>query len=143
HELPFNLYTTLSYTYMEATFKDFIDTDGLNKSGRRVPGIPRHTFFYELGWKPTKNFIASIDVKYADKIWADNSNTASADSYTIVNLKSSYKFDIFGYNLDAFFRIENLFDKKYVTSVVPNATGERYYEPGPGRNYYVGMALSF
>ncbi len=143
HELPFNLYTTLSYTYMEATFKDFIDTDGLNKSGRRVPGIPRHTFFYELGWKPTKNLVASIDVKYADKIWADNSNTASADSYTIVNLKSSYKFNIFGHNLDAFFRIENLFDKKYVTSVVPNATGGRYYEPGPGRNYYVGMALSF
>ncbi len=143
HELPFNLYTMLAYTYMEATFKDFIDTDGINKSGKKIPGIPRHTLFCEFGWKPTKKFLASVDVKYADKVWADNSNTASAESYTIVNLKSLYRFDIFGYSLDAFFRIENLFDKKYVTSVVPNATGGRYYEPGPGRNYYVGMALNF
>jgi iron complex outermembrane receptor protein len=142
-ELPFNLHTTLSYTYMEAIFKDFTDTDGTDRSGKRIPGIPRHTFFYELSWKPTKNLSASVDVMYADKVWADNSNTASADSYTVVSLKGSYRFNILGYDMNAFLRIENLFDKKYVASIVPNATSGRYYEPGPGRNYYMGMVLDF
>jgi iron complex outermembrane receptor protein len=128
---------------MEAIFKDFTDTDGTDKSGKRIPGIPRHTFFYELSWKPTKNLSASVDVMYADKVWADNSNTASADSYTVVSLKGSYRFNILGYDMNAFLRIENLFDKKYVASIVPNATSGRYYEPGPGRNYYMGMVLDF
>ncbi|MEM0489517.1 MAG: TonB-dependent receptor [Candidatus Bathyarchaeia archaeon] len=143
HELPFNLYTVLSYTYLDAKFQDFIDVDNINKSGKRIPGLPRNALFYELGWKPSKDALAALELKYVDKVWADNSNTASADSYAIVNLRGSYKFHISRYGVEAFFRVENIFDEKYVISVVPNATAGRYYEPGPGRNYYVGMALSF
>jgi iron complex outermembrane receptor protein len=39
--------------------------------------------------------------------------------------------------------INNLFDKKYNGSVVPNALGERYFEPAPGRNWYAGLRINY
>ena len=43
--------------------------------------------------------------------------------------------------LDPFFAVQNLFDHHYVGSVTVNAAGGRYYEPAPGRNFYVGMEV--
>jgi iron complex outermembrane receptor protein len=41
-----------------------------------------------------------------------------------------------------FLGVQNALDREYVGSVVINAAGGRYYEPAPGRNAYVGVALS-
>jgi iron complex outermembrane receptor protein len=38
--------------------------------------------------------------------------------------------------------VQNALDRAYVGSVVINAAGGRYYEPAPGRNVYLGLALS-
>ncbi|MBT9499546.1 MAG: hypothetical protein IV103_20515, partial [Zoogloea sp.] len=38
-----------------------------------------------------------------------------------------------------FARIDNLFDRQYVGSVVVGDTNSRYYEPAPGRNSMVGV----
>jgi iron complex outermembrane receptor protein len=38
--------------------------------------------------------------------------------------------------------VGNLLDRAYNTSVVINAFGGRYYEPGPGRTFYAGARLT-
>jgi DNA-binding beta-propeller fold protein YncE len=40
-------------------------------------------------------------------------------------------------------RVDNLFDKEYVGSVIVNESNGRYYEPSPGRNYGVGMNIAW
>ncbi|CCK06986.1 Probable tonB-dependent receptor yncD precursor [Cronobacter sakazakii 696] len=42
-----------------------------------------------------------------------------------------------------FGRVDNLFDKSYVGSVIVNESKGRYYEPAPGRNYGVGASVSY
>jgi iron complex outermembrane receptor protein len=37
--------------------------------------------------------------------------------------------------------VTNLLDRGYNTSVVINAFGGRYYEPGPGRSLYAGLRM--
>jgi iron complex outermembrane recepter protein len=39
--------------------------------------------------------------------------------------------------------VMNLFDAEYNTSVVVNAFGGRFFEPGPARSAYAGARLSF
>jgi iron complex outermembrane receptor protein len=39
--------------------------------------------------------------------------------------------------------ILNLFDRDYNTSVVVNANGGRFYEPGPPRSLYGGLTAKF
>ena len=76
-------------------------------------------------------------------IVADDENDANAPSYTVVGLNTGYKFSYGNWGMDLFGRVDNLFDKAYVGSAIVNESNGRYYEPAPGRNYGVGLALSY
>lgn len=68
-------------------------------------------------------------------IMANDENTAKAPSYTVVGLNTGYKFNYSQLTVDIFGRVDNLFDKEYIGSVIVNESNGRYYEPAPGRNY--------
>ena len=53
-------------------------------------------------------------------IMADDENTAKAPSYTVVGLNTGYKFNYGNWGMDVFGRVDNLFDKEYVGSVIVN-----------------------
>jgi iron complex outermembrane recepter protein len=42
-----------------------------------------------------------------------------------------------------FGRIDNVFDRAYAGSVVVNDGNQRFFEPAPGRRFYVGMRTQF
>jgi len=42
-----------------------------------------------------------------------------------------------------FVAFQNVFNRKYVASVVVNAAAGRYYEPAPGRNMYLGVTATY
>ena len=48
-----------------------------------------------------------------------------------------------GAHVGPFVAVQNLFNRKYVASVVVNAAAGRYYEPAPGRNLCIGVKLSY
>jgi iron complex outermembrane receptor protein len=39
--------------------------------------------------------------------------------------------------------VNNLFDAHYSGSIVPNAAGDRFFEPAPARGWYAGINVSF
>jgi iron complex outermembrane receptor protein len=43
--------------------------------------------------------------------------------------------------VEVFLGIDNVFDEAYNGSVVPNAFGDRYFEPAPGRTVFGGVRL--
>jgi iron complex outermembrane receptor protein len=47
------------------------------------------------------------------------------------------------WRLTEFVRVDNLFDKNYVGSVIVNEGNGRYYEPSPRRNMTVGFSASY
>ncbi len=75
-------------------------------------------------------------------IMADDENTAKVPSYTRVGLFTGYKFNYQNMTVDIFDRVDNLFDKEYIGSVIVNESNGRYYEPAPGRNYGIDMNLA-
>jgi len=58
-----------------------------------------------------------------------------------LNLRAGIDARAGGWTVRPFLGIQNVLDRAYVGSVVINAAGGRYYEPAPGRNAYVGVAL--
>ena len=99
--------------------------------------------FASLGYEPESGWYAGADVRYMSDIMANDENTARAPSWTVVGLNTGYKFDIGNWNLDVFGRVDNLFDRQYVGSVIVNESNGRYYEPAPGRNYGVGVNVAW
>lgn len=73
---------------------------------------------------------------------ANDENTAKAPSRTVVGLTTGYKWSYGRMDMDLFGRIDNLFDREYVGSVIVNESNGRYYEPAPGRNYGIGLNLA-
>jgi iron complex outermembrane receptor protein len=39
--------------------------------------------------------------------------------------------------------VDNLFDRRYVGSVIVDETSARYYEPGFGRSFTAGISATF
>ncbi len=135
----------MAWTYLDATYRNSTcdDTGSCTPSGNRLPGVAKNMGYASLAWAPEQGWHAGADVRYMGSIQADDENDAKAPSYTVVGLSSGYKFGWDKWSLDLFSRVDNLFDKAYVGSVIVNEGNGRYYEPAPGRNYGVGASLSY
>lgn len=132
----------MAWTYLNATYRTNVCNDG-DCNGNRMPGIARNMGFASLGWQPESGWYAGADVRYMSDIQADDENSAKAPSYTVVGLNSGYKLNYGNWIMDVFGRVDNLFDREYVGSVIVNESNGRYYEPAPGRNYGVGLSVAY
>ncbi len=145
---------TLSASAIEAQFSETFVTNGVTvNSGNRLPGIPQHFLFTELLWsaqaldnagrKPGLGTQAGAEVVSAGKLYANDSNTASAEGYTTLNLKASQGWPVAGKgSLTAYGRLDNVTDQRYVGSVIVNQAASQFYEPAPGFNWTLGVRLS-
>jgi iron complex outermembrane receptor protein len=111
--------------------------------GNRIPGIARNMAYAGLAYAPDQGWYAGTDMRYMSDIAADDENDVKAPSYTVVGVNSGYKWLVQNWTLDLFGRVDNLFDRNYIGSVIVNESNGRYYEPAPGRNYSVGLTVSY
>lgn len=114
-------------------------------AGNRIPGIPETTFFGELSWRQNQKhgFYSLAEVRWVDKIYVNDTNSEAAEGYIVANLSVGRRWDLGDVSVNSFGRVENVFDKQYIGSVIVNASGSRYYEPAPGRNYLMGVTASY
>jgi iron complex outermembrane receptor protein len=146
-KLSFN-YTLMDYTFVNYQYISQGQT--LQLKGNKVPGTANHRVFANLHFIPVKNFIIEFGGQWNGKVYTNdlNDNDPGIVSGTNVYINKSYwTFDTkLGYTLEAgslafniFGGINNLFNRNYSGSVIPNAAAQRYFEPSPGRNIYIGL----
>jgi len=112
-------------------------------AGNYLPGVPRRTFYTEANWKPAgEGFSTAVEVRYSDRIYASDANAEWADPYTIVNWRAVFEQRAHEWKISEFVRVENLFDKGYIGSVIVGDSNKRYFEPAPARNAMVGISAS-
>jgi iron complex outermembrane receptor protein len=137
---------------IDATFSQAFNSGSTSVAqGNNMPGIPQSFLFSELRWSSRtvstdkrsllKGTQAGIELTRAGRLYANDTNTASADGYTTANLKASHAWEIGPGMLTATARIDNLTDKRYVGSVIVNQAASQFYEPAPGRNWTLGLRL--
>ncbi|MCS2154142.1 TonB-dependent receptor [Scandinavium goeteborgense] len=132
-----------AWTWLDATYRSNV-CDDANCNGNRIPGIARNMGYASFGYEPEMGWYAGSDIRYMSDIMANDENTAKAPSWTVVGLNTGYKFNIAdNWKMDVFGRVDNLFDREYVGSVIVNESNGRYYEPAPGRNYGVGLSVAY
>ncbi len=133
----------MAWTYLDATYRSAVCSGADDCNGNRLPGVARNMGFTSFGWQPETGWYAGSDVRYMSDIAANDQNSASAPSWTVVGLNTGYKLEQGNWLLDVFGRVDNLFDRHYAGSVIVNESNGRYYEPAPGRNYGVGATVSY
>ena len=109
-------------------------------AGSYVPGVPRRTFYGEARWSPVgHSFSTAFELRYSDRIYTSDANTDRAAPYSVVNWRIVFEQRASDWRVSEFVRIENLFDKNYVGSVIIGDTNQRFFEPAPRRNAIVGI----
>ncbi|MFM8488362.1 MAG: TonB-dependent receptor, partial [Bacteroidota bacterium] len=87
-------------------------------------------------------FFAIAQGRYASVIFADDSNSFSADAYVLANLRAGYTIRLRNSSLEPYVGVNNLGNEQYVANVQLNASGGRYYEAGTGRYWWAGFKFS-
>ncbi|MDM8040114.1 TonB-dependent receptor PqqU [Klebsiella quasipneumoniae] len=131
-----------AWTWLDATYRTNVCGDA-SCNGNRIPGIARNMGYASFGYQPEQGWYAGSDIRYMSDIMANDENTAKAPSWTVVGLTTGYKWSYGRMDMDLFGRVDNLFNREYVGSVIVNESNGRYYEPAPGRNYGIGLNLAW
>lgn len=131
----------LAYTWLDARYRD--DAGGAIRAGHRIPGIARQSAYAALGWAPPQGWQAGIEGRYLSRLYADDANAAAAPGYVVAALSAGYISRIGDWELNAYARVDNLFDRRYAGSVIVNESNGRYYEPAPGRGLGVGLGATY
>ncbi|MFW6084055.1 MAG: TonB-dependent receptor [Gemmatimonadota bacterium] len=127
-----------AWTLQDFVLEEFV-TDGGDFSGRREPGVPRHRVAVGAGVRLPSDVRLGVDFEWVDAFPVDDANDSSNPAYRVVDLRIGWRADLGRVRLRPFLGVENLLDERYAGSVAPNAFGERYYEPAPGRELYGGV----
>jgi len=136
--------------FLDARYRDaFTTTPGPGQpainvpSGNYLPGVPRRTFYGEARWSPAgPGFSTAFEVRYSDRVYASDANAEWADPYTVVNWRMVFGQRAGSWRISEFMRVDNLFGKTYIGSVIVGDSNRRYFEPAPGRSYIAGISAS-
>ena len=82
-----------------------------------------------------------VEAQYVGKIYVNDRNTDAAPAYAIVNARVGFAQKAGRATFTEFVRVNNLFDRKYIGSVIVGDTNGRFFEPAPGRNWFVGANI--
>ncbi len=132
----------LSYSYTNAEFDEFrIDGDVFD--GNDVPGVAPSQL--ELSGKVTRrHWSGELGIEFVDAVPVDDAGSAEADSYWLFDVHAEGRGIALGQSqLTPIAGVDNLFDTDYSSSVAVNAFGSRFFEPGPGRTFFVGLRVAW
>ncbi|MEO5700499.1 MAG: TonB-dependent receptor, partial [Casimicrobiaceae bacterium] len=143
-ELAPTITAYVAYTYLRAVFdQDF--TTGLPvqivAAGTRLPGVPTHSGFAEIAWRPAfwHGVTAAVEFQHTGSLPVNERNTDAAPAATVVNARLGIERDFARMRLAGFMRLNNIADRRYAGSVIVGDTNGRYFEPAPGRSWFAGI----
>jgi iron complex outermembrane receptor protein len=130
----------LTYTFSRFRFKDY-QIDGNDFGGNTIPGIPNHMWYGEFFYLNSSGLYARLELQGRGKMYVNDANTAIDNYYTILNIQTGFRINLNHWSLEPFLGINNMINTAYSDNVRINAFGKRYYEPGPGIHYYLGIKV--
>lgn len=114
-------------------------------AGSRLPAVPNASLYGEFGWKDDDGRVqAALETVANTNMYPDDANQAHpAPGYAIANLRLQLVQPVGNWRLKAFGRVNNLFDRNYIGSVIVGDSNGRYYEAAPGRNWVLGASARY
>jgi len=135
---------SLTYAFADYRYRDFavpVDSGRIVLDGRSLPGVPVHRGQVLLEFRTRAGPWADLDVVGTGSVLVDDTLATRSPDWWLVSLRTGTEVRAGRWRVAPFLGVQNVLNRRYVGSVVINATGGRYYEPAPGRNLYVGVTL--
>ncbi|SEL18205.1 iron complex outermembrane recepter protein [Roseateles sp. YR242] len=113
-------------------------------AGRRIAGTNGGSAFAELAWKPPvwAGGEAAVEWRAVKRTAVNDTNSEFAPGYGLLHLRLSQEGQAQAGRWTWIARVENLMDRRYVGSVIVNDGNGRFYEPAPGRTWWLGLKFT-
>lgn len=140
----------LAYSRLDAHYASAFETcrappcqqpDTRVAAGNRIPATAGQSAWAELRWNPRDDLDWFLQAHAVGRVYADDANSAYAPGHATVDVGVERRWTLAGLSLQAFGRIDNLFDRHVLGSVIVNDSNARYFEPAPGRGWMFGLSL--
>ena len=137
----------LAYTWLDATFRDGFPictssgctTPGVQvAAGTRIPGVARQQASVRLGWQG-EQWSAAAQLLGVGAVTVNDTGSERAPGHGLLNLELARDWPAGTGRLQGFARIDNALDRFHIGSVIVNEGNGRFYEPGAGRTFTVGL----
>lgn len=149
-----NVSVAVSWTYSDYRYRSYsFVTGGVTHTldGREIPGVPQQWLNLVLragrtgrtaGAAPALRGVwAEVQQTYSSDFLVSDTLSTRTSPWWATNVRVGWEGTAGGMRLAPFLGVNNAFNHKYVSSVVINAARDRFYEPAPGRNVYVGLSV--
>lgn len=83
-----------------------------------------------------------LEARRIGAVFVNDLNSDAAAAHTLVSAHAGYRVELANWSLGGFARVDNLFDRGYVGSVIVNEGNSRFFEPAPGRAWSAGVSAS-
>jgi iron complex outermembrane receptor protein len=138
----------VALAYLDAEFARDVTTGSppvTIPAGNTLPGVPERTAYAELSYAPPQlpGFRAVAEAIYVSSVFANDRNTVRAPSYAVMNVWLGQEWRQRDLRLSAFARANNVFDRKYVGSVIVNEGNGRFFESAPAFNWLAGLNATY
>jgi len=107
-------------------------------NGNFLTGTTPYQQATTLNWHHPSGLSLIQNFQFVDYQFLNDANTERMGSYRIWNTKITYNLK----KWTLWAAIDNLGDERYSSGPDLNATGGRFYNPSPGRNFHVGLQLN-
>jgi iron complex outermembrane receptor protein len=128
--------TQAQYQFDQENEADILD-------GKSLPGIPNSQLFFQLDYTSQADWKWVLSGEHIGSFYADNTNSVEIKSFQKVQFQAQKTLSLSWSEFDFFGGINNLFNTTYFDNIRLNAFGGRFYEPAPGRNFYLGTRFNF
>ncbi len=116
---------------------------GTVPAGNKIPGIAARSVFAGLNWAPAQGLRGGVDGRYLSKVYVNDANSDAASGYFIASANIGYGLRLGAWDLSSFARVDNLFNRQYIGSVIVNESNSRFFEPAPGRTWTAGVSAAY
>lgn len=155
------LRASFAYTFMSFRFEDFLlqassgNAPGfVQLAGRKVPGVLPQRFFAGMIYEHGSGAYAEINWQRVGQYFTSDFNGPPPGSskplrdfinaaYQVTDLRVGWQGRYQGIGGEIFGGSNNVFDARYNGSIVPNASGDRFFEPAARRSWYAGVNVAF
>ncbi|MGY6561545.1 MAG: TonB-dependent receptor [Luteibaculaceae bacterium] len=130
----------VSYQYYDFEFRNYTQREN-DFSGNQLTGVPTHALDNVLQTNIYKELVWQIHHRYVSETPLNDANTVFADAFSLVNTSLIWPIAFKKFTLRTQIGVENLLDITYSLGNDLNAFGGRFFQPAPGRNYFVSVKL--
>ncbi|MEK9566918.1 MAG: TonB-dependent receptor [Flavobacteriaceae bacterium] len=129
-----------SLTQAQYQFKAQDAAEAVDK--KSLPGIPNSQAFLQLLYTSPTDWNWMLSGEQLGRFYANNSNSVVIQSFQKVRFQAQKTVQVLWGELHVLGGINNLLNATYFDNIRLNAFGGRYYEPAPGRNFYLGVQFN-